>query len=25
LRTFFNQPNIHGVASFVAEYLALFP
>jgi hypothetical protein len=25
LRTFFNQPDIYGVASFVAECLALFP
>jgi hypothetical protein len=25
LRTFLNQPDIHGVASFVAECLALFP
>jgi len=25
LRTFLNQPNIYGVASFVAECLALFP
>ena len=25
LRTFLNQPNVSGVASFVAECLALFP
>jgi hypothetical protein len=25
LRTFSNQPDINGVASFVAECLALFP
>ena len=24
-RTFLNQPDVYGVASFVAEYLALFP
>jgi len=25
LRTFLNQPDMYGVASFVAEWLALFP
>jgi hypothetical protein len=25
LRTFLNQPDVYGVASFVAECLALFP